>query len=110
MATIKKTWTDLRLDLADYERGLVPTNADMKGAPRLEQWWVVVSQIGQVPVARACGEVYGDPDDDIRDGERIKTDAVQWWDRKDRWIRTHHRLFVLGEGVGDPIPLDGVDL
>jgi hypothetical protein len=107
MATIKKAWTDLHLDLAAYERGLVPTDADMKGAPRLEQWWAVVEQIGHTYVMRACGEVRGHSD--VEDGARIKTSPVRWWDRHDRWVRAVNRLYVLGEGAGDPIPLDGID-
>jgi hypothetical protein len=106
--TKSKKWMELRVDFAAYERGLLPTAAEMTAAPGLDQWWVVVQQIGQVYVARCCGEARNHPE--APDSQRIRTPAVQWWDRHDRWLRCPNRLFVLGEGVGDAIPIDGVEL
>jgi hypothetical protein len=58
--------------------------------------------------ARCCDEVRGHPE--VQDGQRIKTPAVQWWDRHDRCVLCPNRLFVLGEGVGDEISIDGLEL
>ena len=45
----------------------------------------------------------------IPDGEHITAGADVWFDRRGRWVRTHTRLFALGEPAGEEIPLEGIE-
>jgi hypothetical protein len=45
---------------------------------------------------------------EISDGEWITSSAVAWFDRKMRFVRTHSRVYTLGQSAGVEIPSDGV--
>jgi hypothetical protein len=99
---------ELERDIESYACGEVPSAPAMMRAARVEQWYVMVRRRGKESVMVIRGEVRGHPE--IPDGESIQTSAIVWFDRKNRFVRTGTRLYVLGEPVGREIPIEGIDV
>ena len=98
---------ELLRDIESYTCGEQPSPLVMLRAPRLEEWEARVGRRGKEFVLVIYGNVYKHPEYD--DGANIKTSAVAWFDRKMRWIRTHNRVYALGQPTGVEIPIDGID-
>jgi hypothetical protein len=105
MQGIKK---DLLHDVECYMCGEEPSPLLMLRAARLENWETEVRRRGKSFALSVSGDVYGHPE--ITDGTWMSTSAVVWFDRHRRWIRTHSRLYKLGEQAGVEIPLEGIDV
>ncbi|MCK1336842.1 hypothetical protein IVB38_12620 [Bradyrhizobium sp. 38] len=99
---------DLERDIAAYTCGETPAPHELIGAPHLEEWCCLVRERGREFVLIVSGIVMKHPE--IDDGAIVSSGAVVWVDRHFRWIRTHKRLWSLGQQRGEPIPLDGIDL
>ncbi|PDT86074.1 hypothetical protein CO669_29980 [Bradyrhizobium sp. Y36] len=99
---------DLARDLEAYSLGEEPSPFEMLRAPVIENWTTEVRRIGKEFKLVVRGQAKRHPDYD--DGEDIRTAAIHWFDRKGRFARSAHRLYMLGEQRGDEIPIDGVDL
>jgi hypothetical protein len=97
----------LMQDIEAYTCGEAPNPLHLRRAARLENWSTAVRRRGKEFALAAVGDVYQHPE--IADGTNISTPAVMWFDRKARFIRTHNRLYVLGEPAGGDIPIDGID-
>ena len=80
----------------------------MARAPVIEQWSTEVRRVGKEFKLVVKGRSRKHPD--YQDGEVICTAAIHWFDRKGRFARSTHRLYVLGEKAGEEIPVDGVNL
>jgi hypothetical protein len=99
---------DLLNDIHEYSCGEVPSPLQMLMVPVIGEWTTEVRRIGKEFKLIVRGQVRRHPDYD--DGDAICTEAVVWFDRKSRWIRTRHRLYALGEPAGEEIGVDGVAL
>jgi hypothetical protein len=91
---------ELISDMSRFSLGLGPLPERLAAAPRFEGWHVVIQAVGKSFVMRVGGEVYGHPD--IEDGQHIRSPAVVWFDRKDRWVRCPKLLYRLGAPAGKP--------
>ena len=98
---------DLPRDIESYTCGEAPSPLVMLRAPRLEEWEVRIGRRGKKFVLLVYGNVYKHPD--YTDGDAIKTSAVAWFDRRMRFVRTHNKVYALGQPAGAPIPIDGID-
>jgi hypothetical protein len=94
----------LRSDIQVYECGQMPPSGDLEKAPTLENWEALVRRRGKEFVLVVKGDVCRHPE--FRDGEGIQTSAVQWFDRKNRFIRTENSIYVLGQPAGDKEEID----
>ncbi|MHC2844917.1 hypothetical protein [Bradyrhizobium diazoefficiens] len=99
---------DLDCDLESYTLGEEPSAFEQSRAPVIEQWRTEVRRLGKEFKLVVRGQAKRHPDYD--DGEDICTAAIHWFDRKGRFARSMHRLYMLGEPAGDEIPIDGVEL
>lgn len=99
---------DLARDLEAYGLGEEPSAFEQLRAPTIENWTTQVRRVGKEFKLVVMGQSRKHPDYD--DGEDICTAAIHWFDRKARFARSAHRLYMLGEQAGDEIPVDGVDL
>lgn len=97
---------DLARDLESYTLGETPSAFEQLRAPTIENWSTAVRPVGKEFKLVIKGQTKRHPD--YTDGEDICTAAVMWFDRKGRFARTAHRLYVLGEQAGDEIPIDGI--
>ena len=97
---------DLARDIEAYGLGETPSPFEQLRAPTIENWTTQVRRIGKEFKLVVMGQARKHPD--YQDGDHICTAAVHWFDRHERFIRTAHRIYVLGEQAGD-IPLDGID-
>ncbi|WLA74193.1 hypothetical protein QIH77_02855 [Bradyrhizobium diazoefficiens] len=105
----KTGWkSDLERDLEAYTLGDEPSAFEMMRAAVIEEWSTEVRRVGKEFKLVVMGKARRHSD--YQDGDRICTAAIYWFDRHERWVRTAHRLYVLGEQCGDEIPIDGVDL
>jgi hypothetical protein len=95
---------ELARDIESFTCGEVPSPLAMMRAPKLEHWQSYVRRRGKEFVLVVSGDVYRHPE--IDDGQNIQTPAVAWFDRKDRFIRTHSRLYCLGQPAADK---EGID-
>jgi hypothetical protein len=95
---------DLRRDIESYICGETPSALELLRAPVIEDWTTEVRRRGKEFVLIVRGEALRHPD--FRDGDPIGTPAVQWFDRKGKFVRTAMQLYALGE----EIDVDGVDL
>jgi hypothetical protein len=86
---------DLQRDLESYACGEVPSALELLRCPVLERWSTEVRSRGKEYVLLIHAEALRHPE--YGDGEPITTGAVFWFDRKDRFIRTAQRAFVLGK-------------
>jgi len=86
---------DLIRDVEAYTCGEEPSPLLMRRAPRLEDWSARIGRRGKEFVLLIYGDVHKHPDH--ADGTAIKSGAVVWFDRHARWVRTHNRLYALGE-------------
>ena len=98
---------ELLRDIESYTCGEQPSPIAMLRAPRLEDWEPSVRRRGKEFILVLSGMVRGHPEHD--DGGWVTTSAVAWFDRKMRWVRSHSRLYRLGQPAGVPIPIDGID-
>ena len=98
---------DLLRDIECYTCGEEPSPLLMLRMPRLENWATAVRRRGKAFVMVVTGDVRGHHG--IPDGEPISTSAVVWFDRHRRWVRTHNRVYALGEPEGVEIPIEGID-
>ena len=96
----RRAMCELESDLCRFSLGLGPLPERLATAPRMEQWHVVIQRVGKAFVMRVGGEVHGHPE--IEDGQHIRSPAIVWWDRKDRWVRAPRLLYRLGTPVGKP--------
>lgn len=99
---------DLARDIECYTCGEEPSPLLMLRAPRLEGWKTQIRRRGKAFVMVVTGTLTGHPK--IRDGESIVTSGVAWFDRRRRFVRTHTRLYSLGETAEQEIPLEGIDV
>jgi hypothetical protein len=98
----------LKADIEDYLRGHEPRPVELKRAPLLENWRIVLlSQLtDRPPLAYLAGQismvgnVTNHPAHD--DGELIRTAGLAWLDRYWRWARAKDRLYGLGERSAQP--------
>lgn len=97
---------DLARDLEAYGLGEEPSAFEQLRAPTIENWTTQVRRVGKEFKLVVMGQARKHPDYD--DGEDICTAAVHWFDRHARFIRTAHRLYVLGEQAGEEIPIEGI--
>ncbi|OSJ32565.1 hypothetical protein BSZ19_18620 [Bradyrhizobium japonicum] len=97
---------DLARDLEAYTLGEEPSAFEQLRAPVIEDWRTEVRRVGKEFKLVVKGHAKKHPDYD--DGEDICTAAVFWFDRKERFVRTAHRLYMLAEQAGDEIPVDGI--
>src|SRR4051794_1163405 len=95
---------ELARDIEAYALGEVPSAFEMLRAPTIEHWSTEVRPLGKEYKLVVHGEARKHPD--YQDGESITTAAVHWFDRMGRFVRTAHRLYVLGEQRGDEIGID----
>lgn len=98
--------SDLQRDLESYGLGETPSAFEELRAPTIEQWTTEVRPIGKEFKLVVRGEARKHPD--YVDGEHICTAAVFWFDRHGRFVRTAHKLYMLGEQRGDEIGIDGL--
>lgn len=98
---------DLARDLEAYALGETPSPFEQLRAPTIENWTTQVRRVGKEFKLVVMGQAKRHPD--YQDGDDICTAAVHWFDRKGRFIRTAHRIYVLGEQAGEEIPIDGID-
>jgi hypothetical protein len=94
-------------DIESYTSGETPSPLDMMRAARLDHWHTEIRRRGKEFVMVIRGEVSRHPE--VPDGTPISTPAVVWRDRKDRFVRTHKRMYVLGDPIGREIPVVGLD-
>lgn len=99
---------DLERDLEAYALGETPSAFEQLRAPVIENWSTEVRRVGKNFKLVVKGQARKHPDYD--DGEDICTAAIYWCDRKGRFVRSAHRLYMLGQHEGEEIPIDGVDL
>jgi hypothetical protein len=99
---------DLLRDIESYTCGETPSAMDMLRAPVIDEWICEVRRRGKEFVMVVKGVVKRHPE--YTDGDMITTPAVQWFDRKGKFVRTALRLYALGEPAGEEIPIDGVDI
>lgn len=92
--------------LEAYGLGEEPSPFEMARAPIIENWTTEIRRIGKEFKLVVKGRSKKHPDYD--DGEDICTAAIHWFDRKARFARSAHRLYMLGEQAGDEIPIDGL--
>jgi hypothetical protein len=104
----KETQRKLQQDIESFTCGEVPNPLEIMRAAKLENWESLVRRRGKEFVMTIRGDVYRHPE--IDDGQNIQTPAVVWFDRKDRFVRTGTRLYVLGEQIGREIPIEGIDV
>ncbi|WP_340672289.1 hypothetical protein [Bradyrhizobium ottawaense] len=97
---------DLARDLEAYTLGETPSPFEQLRAPTIEQWRTEVRRVGKEFKLVVRGQARKHPD--YQDGEDICIAAIHWFDRKGRFARSTHRLYMLGEQRGDEIPIDGV--
>ncbi|WP_340672313.1 hypothetical protein [Bradyrhizobium ottawaense] len=97
---------DLARDLESYAIGEEPSAFEQLRAPTIENWTTEVRRVGKEFKLVVKGQARKHPDYD--EGEDICTAAAFWFDRKERFVRTAHRLYMLGEQRGDEIPIDGI--
>src|SRR4051794_17210624 len=95
---------ELQKDIECYICGEAPSPLVMLRAPKLERWSAEVQRRGKAFVLIVTGEVPGHHE--FRNGENGSIGAIAWFDRHRRFVRTSHRLYVLGE---PEIPPEGVD-
>ncbi|MCA6098171.1 hypothetical protein [Bradyrhizobium australafricanum] len=86
---------ELLKDIESYTCGEVPSPIVMLRAPRLEEWEAKVRRRGKEFVLVVSGAVRGHHE--YRDGEWISVSAIAWFDRKMGFIRTHNRIYTLGQ-------------
>jgi hypothetical protein len=98
---------ELLRDIESYSCGEIPSAIAMLRAPRLEDWEVAVRRRGKEFVLVVTGMVRGHPENE--DGAWITTSAAAWFDRKMRFVRTHSRVYTLGQPAGVEIPIDEID-
>ncbi|PSO13793.1 hypothetical protein [Bradyrhizobium sp. MOS003] len=98
---------DLARDIEAYTLGEVPSAFEQLRAPTIEAWWTEIRPIGKEYKLVVRGEPRKHPD--YQDGDDICTAAVFWFDRKERFVRTAHRIYMLGEQRGDEIGIDEID-
>jgi hypothetical protein len=101
------TIRDLLNDIENYTSGEVPSPLQMLMVPVIEEWSAKVRRIGKEFKLIVRGQVRRHPE--FQDGDPIATEAIVWFDRKSRWIRTRHRLYALGEQAGEEIPIEGIE-
>jgi hypothetical protein len=99
---------DLARDLEAYGLGEEPSAFEMARASVIEHWSTEIRRIGKGFKLVVVGQARRHPD--YEDGDRICTAAVHWFDRHARFVRTAHRIYVLGEQAGEEIPEDGVNI
>jgi hypothetical protein len=98
---------DLARDLEAYALGETPSAFEQLRAPTIENWWTEVRPLGKEFKLVVRGEARKHLD--FADGEDMCTAAVHWFDRHGRFVRTAHRLYLLGEQRGGEIGIDGID-
>lgn len=98
---------DLARDIEAYTLGETPSAFEQLRAPTIEAWWTEVRPVGKEFKLVIRGQSKRHPDYD--DGEDICTAAVHWFDRKELFAQTAHRLYILGQQRGDEIPIDGIE-
>lgn len=86
---------DLKRDIESYTCGETPSALELHRAPVIEQWSCEVRRVGKEFKMVVKGAVSKHPE--YQDGEPIITPALVWFDRDDRFCRTHHRLYALGQ-------------
>jgi hypothetical protein len=94
----KEAHRKLLQDIEAFTCGEVPNPLEIMRAAKLENWESLVRRRGKEFVMTIRGDVYRHPE--IDDGQNIQTPAVAWFDRRDRWVRTTTRLYVLGQPAG----------
>jgi hypothetical protein len=99
---------DFLRDIECYTCGEEPSPLLMLRAPRIELWSTEVRRIGKEFKLVVKGQAKGHPE--YIDGDDICTPAIIWFDRKNRFIRTAHRVYGLGEQAGEEIPIEGIDV
>jgi hypothetical protein len=98
----------LESDIQAYECGQMPRAGELEKAPTLENWETLVRRRGEDFVMIIRGDVHKHPE--FRPGENIYDSPVHWLDRRNRFVRTTHTLYALGESAEREIPIDGVDI
>lgn len=98
---------DLARDLESYALGEEPSAFEQLRAPTIENWSTEIRRVGKEFKLVVKGQARKHPDYD--DGEDICTAAIHWFDRKARFARSAHRLYMLAEQAGEEIPIDGID-
>jgi hypothetical protein len=99
---------DLMNDVENYTCGEMPLPLEVLIAPAIDNWSTEVRHRGKDYILVVQGTIKRHPEHE--DGDQITTAAVLWFDRKARFIRTHARVFSLGEPAGEEIGIDGVEL
>jgi hypothetical protein len=92
--------TALDADLASYACGGVPLDVELSAAPLIEDWYVVLTPAGDdATVLKIRGKIhrYGPP---LQNGQGFTTNAVLWFDRHSRFVRTSGAMYQLGRQVG----------
>jgi hypothetical protein len=89
----------LMQDVEAYTCGEIPSPLDLLRAATLERWYMTIRRRGKGFVMVVSGEVH--KHQEIEDGQAIQSSAVAWFDRKNRFIRTHNRIYALGKPAGD---------
>ena len=93
-STIRK---DLLRDIESYTCGETPSPLLMLRAAKLDGWSVAVRRRGKEFVLVVNGTVTRHPEHP--DGEDVGV-PVAWFDRHLRFVRSHRRVYVLGEPRG----------
>lgn len=96
---------DLLRDSEAYTSGETPSPLVMLRALKIHGWTVAVRRRGKEFVLVVAGTVIRHPQHP--DGESVGV-PVAWFDRHLRWIRSHRRVYALGEPSGDEA--DGIGL
>src|SRR3954471_9328092 len=97
---------DLARDIEAYTCGEEPSAMEILGAPKIDEWTVLVRPRGKEFVLIVEGIVTGHPE--INDGDIGRSAAAVWFDRRHRWVRTPRRFWMLGTHGGQEIPIDGI--
>jgi hypothetical protein len=92
------TRKQLLRDIEAYACGETRSPLAMMRASKLDNWSVNVRRRGKEFILVVSGDVTRHHE--LPDGENISVGAVAWFDRKARFVRSHNRLYALGEPAG----------
>jgi len=97
---------DLLRDIESYTCGETPSPLLMLRAPKIHGWSVSVRRRGKEFFSVVIGEIAEHPAHP--DGESVVI-PVAWFDRHLRFVRSHLRVYALGEPAGEEIPAEGIE-
>jgi hypothetical protein len=89
---------DFKRDMEAYTAGETPSAMDLLRAPIIDDWTTEVHRVGKEFKLVVKGISRQHPH--YPEGEAIFTQALAWFDRKGKFVRTAIRLYALGTPAG----------